>query len=545
MSLPDSSGSGCGPVDGEYAMPLPDTPGSGGGPVTAPRVLVVWCPDWPVTAVGLDAGTPAAVVASARVAACSAAARAAGVRRGQRLRDAQRHCPDLVVRDRDPDAEGRLFETVAAAVSTITPWVEVVRPGVCAIPVRGAARYHGGADRETAEESLRIHVQDTVVEHGFDCGVGIADGLFAAELAARTADGGMIVPAGGAADFLAPYPVTVLDRPELADLLPRLGIRTLGAFAALPARHVAGRFGTDEVRAHRLAQGLDPRPPAPRPPHTDLSVTTEFDPPAAAAEQVVFAAKALAERLHEALAAEALTCVRIGVEVTDAHGRTQSRLWRHDGTLSALAVAERVRWQLSSWETSPDEEGVGGIAFLRLLPDQLVPDEGRQEALWGQVTLSDRVMRAAARVQAMLGHQAITRPFPAGGRGPGDRVVRVPVGDLPPEPGSSEGHWPGRIPDPAPAVVHPDPLPVRVTDADGAPVTVSARCAVSAPPHQIEIAGRVLPVTAWAGPWPARERWWDPVRFRRRARFQVVTADGGARLLVVEGGRWYIEADYA
>jgi protein ImuB len=230
--------------------------------MTVPRVLVVWCPDWPVTAVGLDASTPAAVV-QGRVAACSAAARAAGVRRGQRLRDAQRHCPDLVIRDRDPDAEGRMFETVAAAVSTITPWVEVVRPGVCAIPVRGAARYHGGADRETAEESLRVQIQDTVVERGFDCGVGIADGLFAAELAARTADGGAIVPVGGAAEFLAPYPVTVLDRPELADLLPRLGIRTLGAFAALPARHVAGRFGADEVRAHRLAGAWTPGRPRP------------------------------------------------------------------------------------------------------------------------------------------------------------------------------------------------------------------------------------------------------------------------------------------
>ena len=27
----------------------------GSGPMTAPRVLVVWCPDWPVTAIGLDA----------------------------------------------------------------------------------------------------------------------------------------------------------------------------------------------------------------------------------------------------------------------------------------------------------------------------------------------------------------------------------------------------------------------------------------------------------------------------------------------------------
>ncbi|MFB9840724.1 DNA polymerase Y family protein, partial [Actinoallomurus acaciae] len=99
-------------------------------------------------------------------------------------------------------------------------------------------------------------------------------------------------------------------------------IRTLGAFAALPVRDVTARFGVDEIRAHRLARGLYPRPPAPRPPLADLSVSTEFDPPAMAAEQVIFAAKSLAERLHEALVAEALTCVRIGVEVTGADGRT-------------------------------------------------------------------------------------------------------------------------------------------------------------------------------------------------------------------------------
>lgn len=511
-----------------------------------PRALVVWCPDWPVTAVGLDAATPAAVVSGAVVEACSAAARAAGVRRGQRVRDAQRHCPGLMVRDRDPDVEGRLFESVATAVSNVTPWVEIVRPGICAIPVRGAARHHGGATAD--EESLRVHVQDTVVERGFDCGAGIADGLFAAELAARAGEGGLVVPPGGTPAFLAPYPVSVLDRPELAGLLTRLGIRTLGAFAALPVRDVTSRFGADEVRAHRLARGLYPRPPAPRSPQTDLSMTMEFDPPAVAAEQVVFAAKALAERLHEALAAEALTCVRIGVEVTGEDGRTLTRLWRHDGALSALAVAERVRWQLSSWTTSPEQDGdagqEGGVTLLRLLPDQLVADDGRQEALWGETATSDHIARAAARVQAMLGHQAITRPFPAGGRGPGEHLIQVPFGDLPPR-RAAEGPWPGRVPDPPPAVVHPEPLPVTVTDADGAPVTVDVRCAVSAPPHEIEIAGRRLPVTAWTGPWPARERWWDPARARRRARFQVVTGDGRAHLLVVEGGRWHVEAGYA
>jgi protein ImuB len=51
-------------------------------------------------------------------------------------------------------------------------------------------------------------------------------------------------------------------------------------------------------------------------------------------------------------------------------------------------------------------------------------------------------------------------------------------------------------------------------------------------------------VVAWAGPWPIEERWWDAARHRRRARFQVVTADGQARLVALEGGTWQVDAVY-
>jgi protein ImuB len=124
----------------------------------------------------------------------------------------------------------------------------------------------------------------------------------------------MTVAPGRSRAFLAPLPVSVLDSPELADLLPRLGIRTLGEFTALPAAEVANRFGTAGVVAYRLARGLPPRPLAPRPPPADLSATQEFDPPERRAEPVVFAAKTLAERMHNGLAASGLACVRMQVQ---------------------------------------------------------------------------------------------------------------------------------------------------------------------------------------------------------------------------------------
>ena len=64
---------------------------------------------------------------------------------------------------------------------------------------------------------------------------------------------------------------------------------------------------------------------------------------------MVFAAKSLAEQMHAELAASGLACVRVDVQVTCTDGQEITRLWRHDGLLSALAVAERVRWQLAGW----------------------------------------------------------------------------------------------------------------------------------------------------------------------------------------------------
>jgi protein ImuB len=174
-----------------------------------------------------------------------------------------------------------------------------------------------------------------------------------------------------------------------------------------------------------------------------------------------------------------------------------------------------------------------------------VVDSGRQLVLWGSSVASDAVERAVGRIQVMLGHAAVTRPVLTGGRGPGEQVTKIPWGDRLETGPAAEAPWPGQVPDPAPAVVHPEPQPVLVVDEDGRPVTVSGRCEVSAPPAEIVLAGEPLAVTGWTGPWPALEQWWDASVARRLARFQVATDDGRAWLLLVEGGQWLVEACYA
>src|SRR5687767_4449032 len=122
----------------------------------AQRTMLVWCPDWPVIAADLMDGVPAhrpvAVLHANRVIASSAAARAEGVRRGLRKREAQSRCPQVIVVEHDPVRDVRAFEPVLMAVEEIAASVAVLRAGVCAFGARGPARYHGG--EEVAAERI-------------------------------------------------------------------------------------------------------------------------------------------------------------------------------------------------------------------------------------------------------------------------------------------------------------------------------------------------------------------------------------------------------
>ena len=145
---------------------------------------------------------------------------------------------------------------------------------------------------------------------------------------------------------------------------------------------------------------------------------------------------------------------------------------------------------------------------------------------------------------ALLIYEAVTRPVLAGGRRPAEQVLLIPFGDagLPQRP--ADRPWPGQIPAPAPATVYPVPLAASVTDNAGAPVSVSGRAEVSAPPAWLSAGGPPRAITAWAGPWPVTQRWWDPQHTCRQARFQLVTDDGSAWLAALQDGRWLIEASY-
>jgi len=180
------------------------------------------------------------------------AAGATGRRRGGALmvRLVVAWCPSLLKEGRSGE-EPRRFADVLDAVVELAPFARPVRLGVLEVPSRGPSRFFGGeaAFAELLRASIAGHPRgdERVV-------VGAAEGLFAATLAARTST---FVPPTATTEFLTPWSIATLRDPALAAACERLGLHTLGRFARLEEARVLERFGTDAVRRHRVARGLD------------------------------------------------------------------------------------------------------------------------------------------------------------------------------------------------------------------------------------------------------------------------------------------------
>ena len=500
------------------------------------------------------------------------------------------------------EIDARDCEPVAAALEQFTPLSEALRPGLHAFGARGPSRYFGG---EQALAELVAQAAADAVPSASRVGVGVADGLFAAGVAARMAvlapglstaelpgtTAVVVAPPRRVRQFLADLPLTFLDETmsplpgatddteALLDVLWRLGMQTLGDVAALTEADMLGRFGRPGLLAHRLARGLDDRPVQTRPADDGYSVEAEVDPPADRVETVAFMARVLADDMVSRLARDGLDCASIGIEAHSDSGHASSRRWRHEFRFDAAAVVDRVRWQLEGWYRSSDRP-TGPITLIRITPCVVAPADGRQLGMWGERSEADeRAARALARVQGLLGADAVTVPRLAGGRRPADTGRRVPLhtaatdvsvaqnpsattanrnkgkkgrGRKPARrakagkvTGAADAPWPGRLPSPQPAVVLARPEPVAVTDREGHTVTVSGRGEVSAAPRQVtDSRDGCRTVVAWAGPWPLDERWWRPSARQRQARFQLVLDDGSAHLCVLEAGHWQREATY-
>jgi nucleotidyltransferase/DNA polymerase involved in DNA repair len=224
----------------------------------------------------------------------SLAAEAFGIHPGMRLGEALARCPQLTLVPPDPAGVADLWERLLVRLESVGAAVEPERPGLVCFDARGLLRLHGGIEGvlRASRSALRLPARFGVAPSRFAAvaaatrartrrpeiiggagGGGRAGHGRAGEPGGVGARGGWGTPGGSegrelARAYLAPLPVALLRaRPALADLpeaLERLGIRTLGELADLPAAALADRFGKPGLLAYELARGgdsaLSPRP---------------------------------------------------------------------------------------------------------------------------------------------------------------------------------------------------------------------------------------------------------------------------------------------
>lgn len=226
------------------------------------RVVSVWLPflatemfcrrngtDRRFPMAGLDGGR--------RLRMVNPAARAAGLRPGLSLADAQAMVPGLRALPPDPAGERAFLERLAEWCLRYTPWAAVESAGETSaggglwLDITGAAHLMGG------EESLLADFRQRLAQGGLTCRLAIADTPGAAWAWARFGKAG-ILPSGRQEDWLADLPLEALRLP--ADMLAglrRLGLRKVASLSAMPRAGLAARFGPQI--ASRLDQALGRR----------------------------------------------------------------------------------------------------------------------------------------------------------------------------------------------------------------------------------------------------------------------------------------------
>ncbi len=387
--------------------------------------------------------------AAQQVGEVSLAAEAFGVHPGMRLGEALARCPRLVLIAPDPAGVADFWERLLVRLESIGAMLEPERPGLACFDARGLLALHGGIEGVlgAARRALRVPAR-----------FGVAPSRFAAVAAATqararrpeivparaggvaqrrgTTDAGGLAQrqdaaegAGGRAQaraFLAPLPVVLLRaRPALADLpeaLERLGVRTLGELAALPASALADRFGKAGLLAHELASGGD-GPLRPRPAAEFLRESLEL-PEAASGIQLerglgLLIDRLLARRERRSRTLRAVVLSAVLVE----HGGT----WREQVVFrEALADPTRMRLALVPrlmLMPAPAQA-------LRLAVERYGPPASDQRALLEDpaAARSARLREAIRQARAAAGPDAALRVLEVdpGSRFPERRAVLAP-----------------------------------------------------------------------------------------------------------------------
>ncbi|MDO8616715.1 MAG: DNA polymerase Y family protein [Dehalococcoidia bacterium] len=206
-----------------------------------------------------DIATRSVLIGEGGVFDYSLGAETSGVRRGMRMSEAIGLCHRAVVLPPDLPHYQRRFDDVLDFFGERSPAVEAGGLGIAYLSLEGLPT----KPRPFAEELIGgLHRR-----LGFRASTGVAEGKFAARVAAQTTQPGLVkeIPPDEEAAFLAPLPVDHLPMSDsMRWRLRLLGLEMMGDIGRLPLGACQQQFGPEGKRCWELASGIDDEPLAPR-----------------------------------------------------------------------------------------------------------------------------------------------------------------------------------------------------------------------------------------------------------------------------------------
>ena len=153
-----------------------------------------------------------------------------------------------------PNASAETDAVLIECANAFSPRVENTSKGTVVFDAEGLERLFGSYP-QIAEQ-----VAEQVRARRIQANVAVAANPDAAVCTARGFNGITVINRGMEAAHLNNLPLRVLEpSPEMLETLDRWGIRTLGAFVALPPVQVAERLGQAGVKLHKMARGAGVR----------------------------------------------------------------------------------------------------------------------------------------------------------------------------------------------------------------------------------------------------------------------------------------------
>lgn len=300
-----------------------------------------------------------------------------------------------------PAASDAARERALLSLRAALPRVGVLDHGVYACDLRGTTRLLG----EPLAVAARI--VSVCTRAGAPCAVGIGPGSFAARvLAERTPVGEARGLPAGPREFLAPLPVATLPLDvRLLEELSLMGIREVGAFAALDAGAVLDRFGRAAAAAHALARGIDDVPVHGVPPLRRIRAGRRFDDAISSKEQLVFALRMLADQVAASLADDGLAALRLVLHA-ERESASPLRLERVllPPTADPAALVRSLRWALD------ERADLGPIDAAAIEALEVEAGRGRQLGLFAPDGAHvEEAIAVAQHLRGRLGPGAVLR----------------------------------------------------------------------------------------------------------------------------------------